>query len=61
MGEVIVVNVDPRIGQHFSKVVGGAYEKVVCNHVRNHLLVQVAVSELLPVSVLEHNKFFYFI
>lgn len=62
MCKVVIIHVDSRIRQHLSEVVGRTYEEIVAYDVRNHLLVQVSIRDLLPVRVLkkyDNNNFKY--
>lgn len=53
VGKVIVVNVNARIRQHFSKVVCGAHKEVIPDNISYHFLVQVAICDFFPISVLK--------
>ena len=56
MSEVIIVDINSGIRQYFCEVVCRAHEEVVAYHVSDHFLVQIAISNFLPVRVLEQKK-----
>lgn len=53
MIKVVVEHFVPMLGILAGKVVTRTDEKVVTNHIPNHLLVEIPVIDVLPVSVLQ--------
>lgn len=53
--KVVVVDSGASCGEVFREHVGGADEEVVANNLRNLPLVEVAVPQVFPVSVLQQT------
>lgn len=56
MRKIVIVDVNPGVGQDLGEVIRWAHEKVVTDHISYHLLVQIAICDLLPVGVLKQNN-----
>lgn len=56
MCEKVVVDFHAMLGECLCEMVGWTDEEVITNHVTYHLLVEVAVTHVLPIRVLEHKK-----
>ena len=53
MIKVVVEHFVPMLGILVGKVVTRTDEEVVTNHIPNHLLVEIPIIDVLPVSVLQ--------
>lgn len=54
--EKIVVDFHPMLCERLGKMVGRANEKIITHDVTDHFLIQVSVTHVLPVRILQIKK-----